>query len=95
MHDVGSSCGATTTSSKGDVAIKDDESKDVEILETLEKRKPVDEPATGEASVEAGIEKHLEEGGIGVNANLMIFLNKYVCMMQPVTLNKKLKPNSP
>ena len=32
---------------------------------------------------------------IGVNANIMIFLNKYVSMMQTITQNKKLKPNSP
>ena len=40
-------------------------------------------------------EKHLEGGWIGVNANLMIFLSKYEWMMQPVTQNKKLKPNFP
>ena len=34
-------------------------------------------------------------GWIGINANLMIFLSKYVWKMQSVTQNKKLKPNSP
>ena len=61
-QDITTSSGATITFGKGEVTTQGDESEDVEILKAPEERRPIDEPATGEASVKVYVTEAISIG---------------------------------